>query len=80
MWNPFKKDPPKSAQELAKEWLDLPMDELAAKMEATAMKPDVSRTEATAMTIVAETMQQRLEPLTWNRAQRRKNKRKKGGK
>lgn len=70
---PFKRDP-KEPAELAQEWLDMHIDDLQQLMESKAALAEagkLSLREAEAMMIVAETMQERLEPLTWNRAKRR---------
>lgn len=70
---PFRQDP-KEPADLAEEWLDLPVGELQKLMETKAVQAEagkLSLREAEAMMIVADTMQERLEPLTWNRAKRR---------
>lgn len=75
MFNPFKRKKT-DADQRVQELLDLPSDQLEARFrKAVDPKHPPSLEEAQALATVANLMEASLQPLTMNRAARRKSKR-----
>lgn len=71
--NPFKK---KTPEELIQEMEDMPVDQLMKRFEKAAdPATKTSPEEAVALMAVADNLEKKVAPLTWNRATRRKMKR-----
>lgn len=76
--NPFKK---KTVDELVQEMRDMPVDKLMQRFQKAADPANkTSPEEAMALTVIADDLERKVEPLTWNRAQRRAMKKKRGRK